>query len=110
MRRNTVELVALQFHGARADLLEARQHIDESCLACAIGADQPGNAPAFHGKCHVGQCFQAFELDADIASDQLQAIGHHLNAFLPANPDACEFSAPARDCKIRNIVPRYRKF
>jgi hypothetical protein len=48
----------------------------EGCLQHQSGDASPGNR-----KRDLGQRFQAFELDADVARAQLQVTGSHLNAF-----------------------------
>ncbi|WP_429030942.1 hypothetical protein [Bradyrhizobium sp. I1.14.4] len=84
MRCNAVERFAFELNGAGADRLKTRQYIDKGGFPGPVRANQPDDAAPRYGQGYVGQCFQAFELDADVASDQFQTIGHHLNAFPPA--------------------------
>ena len=83
---DTVEHFAIQLNGPRADGLEPCQHVDKCGFPGAVGADQSGDGSPRNRERNVGQRFQAFELDADVASGQLQVTGSHLNAFsLAAN-------------------------
>ena len=73
---------AVQQNGAAGGLINVSQQIEDSCLACTVGADEPGNFSAPDDQRKIIYCRKATEINA-----QMPHIQNGLFICIPLGDD-----------------------